>query len=574
MRKYDKESLGDIFDEIQSSAGNERIDAQNEELEDSLDEFYVEDDFVTSSMQVVQDADYQPLFDENAGLAYEQKVVETSQLDVIEQQETGRIDLDQLDEKTIDTGILSQPIHFDADMQTDQLDQIIEQARQQESLEQPNIDDIVEEDWTDSFLIEDDFEDEVSEKAAESTLDGSLPQLEITKAMPVMDEDEFVLEGFNDSRPSQGGKEDGSQPTSQGEKKETTEADGDDGSNPPEKKKKEKKKKKKGLHWFTIMCLVVDLCAVCCFFTAYGPIDTFRDWLVTTAMSTATHRYLAYILYTEEMVEDITSKYVTTQTETSTDTSAIVFEEYDEETVYSSIYDEQVCVKDEDNDLYKIIEIDEDGYAGYITVIYDPTRLSLVVTENKNGQYVSSFAEENDALVAINCGPAKWYNSNTLLKPYNTVIADGKIVYDPGEEDELIGMNSDGVLCLFTGTAEEAIEQDMVWAVSFGPYLIVNGVMTEFTGNGGYGTNPRTAIGQRQDGIVLLFTIDGRGGNGSSGITMTELADLMQRYGCYNAANLDGGGSTTLVENGEVINSPVSYNHTGERKLYNALIYK
>ncbi len=370
MRKFDKESLGNIFDEIQT-------EAQNEELEDSQDYFFVDDDFVTSSMQVVKDADYQPEFDQRSGLVYEQKVVETSQLDVVDEAVNERIDLDQLDEKTIDTGIMSQPIHFDADMASEQLDQIIEQAKQEE---ESQMEEFVDDEWTDSFVIEDYFEDEPSEKAVEDAGGEPLPQLAITEVMPVVEDDEFVLEGFDEGLSDQAAKEEVLQETSGDENQENPEAaaDGGDGSNPPEKKKKEKKKKKKkkGLHWFTIMCLVVDLCAVCCFFTAYGPIDTFRDWLVTTAMSTASHRYLAYVLYTEEMVEDITSKYVTTQSETATDTSAIVFEEYDEDTVYSSIYDEQVCTKDEGNDLYKIIEIDEDGYAGYITVNYETNQLT------------------------------------------------------------------------------------------------------------------------------------------------------------------------------------------------------
>ena len=279
------------------------------------------------------------------------------------------------------------------------------------------------------------------------------------------------------------------------------------------------------------------------------------------------------MLYSPERVKEICESYVITQTETNSDPSAIQFVEHHDDEIYASVYDEQVLKKDPDNDMYKIIIVEEESYTGYITVLYHPERLDLAVTNGKTGDYPSTFARKYDAMVCTNCGPAKWYNNFSTLRPYNTIIADGEIIYSNGKAGEIIGMNNDNVLCLWNTTAEDAKERGLRWGVMFGPYLIVNGVETKFTGNGGYGINPRTAIGQRRDGIVLLFTIDGRGGGGSSGISMTKLADLCMRYGCYNAANLDGGGSTTLIVNKKLVNNPVSWNHTGERKLYNCLVY-
>ena len=76
------------------------------------------------------------------------------------------------------------------------------------------------------------------------------------------------------------------------------------------------------------------------------------------------------------------------------------------------------------------------------------------------------------------------------------------------------------------------------------------------------GKNPRTAIGQRADGSVLLLTVDGRQAN-SIGATFKELVYIMQDYGAVNAAAMDGGTSTQMVYNGEVVNSP--YSPTGPR---------
>ena len=113
-------------------------------------------------------------------------------------------------------------------------------------------------------------------------------------------------------------------------------------------------------------------------------------------------------------------------------------------------------------------------------------------------------------------------------------------------------------------------------AVEFGPFLVVNGVPTTFKGNGGWGIANRAAIGQRQDGIVIFIVIDGRTSK-SVGISMTDLADLFIKYKCYNAANLDGGGSSVLYvkkkltdSKGTVVNTPKGYGYEGERYMPNA----
>lgn len=70
------------------------------------------------------------------------------------------------------------------------------------------------------------------------------------------------------------------------------------------------------------------------------------------------------------------------------------------------------------------------------------------------------------------------------------------------------------------------------------------------------GTAPRTAIGQRQDGIVLFLVVDGRTVT-RPGATMKDLIEIFERYGAYNASNLDGGTSSAMVVNNKIINDPV-----------------
>ena len=95
--------------------------------------------------------------------------------------------------------------------------------------------------------------------------------------------------------------------------------------------------------------------------------------------------------------------------------------------------------------------------------------------------------------------------------------------------------------------------------ISGGPYLVKNGEifidMTEQKLGAIGGKNPRTAIGYTEDGNLIMVAVDGREGE-SVGMTLRELAGFMQSVGCINAMNLDGGGSTVMYVNGNIVNNP------------------
>jgi len=82
--------------------------------------------------------------------------------------------------------------------------------------------------------------------------------------------------------------------------------------------------------------------------------------------------------------------------------------------------------------------------------------------------------------------------------------------------------------------------------------------------------HPRTAVGVRADGRVLLVTVDGRQPEMSVGMTIAELASLLIELGAVEAVNMDGGGSTAMVVRGRVVNSPSDL--TGERAVGDALL--
>ena len=135
----------------------------------------------------------------------------------------------------------------------------------------------------------------------------------------------------------------------------------------------------------------------------------------------------------------------------------------------------------------------------------------------------------------------------------------------------VIGFDSNHILHVGRMSGQTALDRGIVEAVSFGPALIVNGKPQNATYKLGGGINPRTAIGQRADGAVLLLVIDGRSVS-SLGVTYDDLVDIMLSYGAVNAGNLDGGSSTLMVYKGETINSSAYL--FGERVLATAFLVK
>jgi len=138
--------------------------------------------------------------------------------------------------------------------------------------------------------------------------------------------------------------------------------------------------------------------------------------------------------------------------------------------------------------------------------------------------------------------------------PLGIVIQHGKVISGGLDvRHNLIGFDNNNILVLGNYTGQEALDKGIRDAVSFGPFYIINGKPAQAIGTGG-GLNPRTVIGQRKDGTVLLLVIDGRQSS-SLGATYKDCIDVMVEYGAYNAANLDGGTSTVMVYDDKIVNS-------------------
>ncbi len=209
----------------------------------------------------------------------------------------------------------------------------------------------------------------------------------------------------------------------------------------------------------------------------------------------------------------------------------------------------------------EVFDIESGNFNGKMLLVQDPTRIKVGYSNQmpRAGETTSSIARRNGAVAAINGGgfiDTKW--AGTGGAPLGYLISDGKYISgqikDKNKKRDTIAFTEDGMLIVGKHSENDLKKYKVKEAISFGPPLVVNGKPT-VKGDGGWGISPRTVIGQKEDGSVLLLVIDGRSLK-SFGATLKEVQDIMLKHGAVNAANLDGGSSATMYYDGKVINTP------------------
>ncbi|MCT8976205.1 phosphodiester glycosidase family protein [Clostridium sp. CX1] len=326
-----------------------------------------------------------------------------------------------------------------------------------------------------------------------------------------------------------------------------------------------KKKRKKSLGKMIIVFLIYEFIVAAVttpLIVFYGPFENVKRTMVGTAMATFTHQYIATTFLSKDEIDEIlkSSKSGETTSSESENLGGI----------------KVAHVADKGIDRY---DIHTKKFDGYILEIKDPTRIKIGYTKKLGevGQRTSEIAEENGAIAAINGGGFTDRSSNGKLwagtgaYPEGIVISDGKTVYSDINANERVNVTAftaDGKLIVGDHTLEDLKKQGVVEAVSFRNTLIINGKTVAVEDEG---LNPRTAIGQKEDGTIIMVVIDGRKGL-KPGATLKELQNILLQQGAVNASNLDGGSSSTMYFNGEVINDPCDWN--GERTIATALYVK
>lgn len=310
----------------------------------------------------------------------------------------------------------------------------------------------------------------------------------------------------------------------------------------------------------TIFFIIIDIIVAFCFVLVYSPLfKDFQNNIISTSINTMTHDYIAYTFYSDSRIKQVVYENTIIPFEEDTDLSQIIIDTKPKD-VYDNEYDKEILDREEGT-LYKYINVKAGKYNAHLVAIYDPSKVKLINspkfnTGNDSGkENVLNMAKRHKAVVAINGGMFKdplGYGSDI---PIGYVIKDSKVIWqDRTSKQDIIGFTNDNKLLLTNATAEEAIEKGMRDGIQFGPFLIVNGEKMKYPNNvGGYDQAARTAIAQRRDGIVLFLVTEG---GHSRGPTMKNLVEVLEKYGAYNAANLDGGQSTSLVINNKLVNTP------------------
>jgi exopolysaccharide biosynthesis protein len=181
---------------------------------------------------------------------------------------------------------------------------------------------------------------------------------------------------------------------------------------------------------------------------------------------------------------------------------------------------------------------------------------SVPESYGSRGYTVEQMVKKFDAVAGINGGgfydPDGKGNGSI---PDTMVVYDGQIYYEEnGTRWGFAGFDSNHILHVGNFSANDIRNRDIQYGVCFGPVLIVNGVPVDDLDSG---VNPRTAIGQRSDGAVLMLVVDGRQVS-SLGATYGDLIEIMLSYGAVNACNLDGGSSTMMWYQDKYVNSSAS----------------
>ena len=204
--------------------------------------------------------------------------------------------------------------------------------------------------------------------------------------------------------------------------------------------------------------------------------------------------------------------------------------------------------------------------------------LKTAFAQNTYGNNVtaktSETAANNNAILAVN---GDYYGANTT----GYVIRNGVVYRDTVRED-----SSNGDLAIYKDGSFKIIYEDQVSAnqlvkdgvvnlLAFGPSLVENGEIVVDTNSEvgqSMSSNPRTAIGIIDENHYIIIVSDGRTSE-SKGLSLYQMAEIMKSYGVKTAYNLDGGGSSTLYFNGQVINKPTTNGNTISERSVSDIVY-
>lgn len=312
---------------------------------------------------------------------------------------------------------------------------------------------------------------------------------------------------------------------------------------------------------FVLITLVAMIKMICS-----GISESAKELFATTMLETGQMKFLATMFLSSEELKALINKNSVEAMNTEVNTELINISESDENEEF-------------DKNGITIEEISGNTFFAKMLIINDPARVKLATTYpwKEYGVELEKLVNNNNAIAGVN-GGLYLSTGNKGGQPLGVVVSNGEIQYNKPNGYVglyLIGFDENNILRIESlegknqSQVEELIKTEKIRdAVTFQEEssdannhfvkLIVNGETRQVDGKGS-GANPRTAIGQKADGTVLLLVTDGRGASGHLGATAADLIKIMKEYGAVNAANLDGGSSSSMYYNNKYEMSSVTF---------------
>ena len=311
---------------------------------------------------------------------------------------------------------------------------------------------------------------------------------------------------------------------------------------------------------FAALCLVMNL-------VFNGPSEAARDVLTMSLIEASATKWVPALFIGDETVAQIRASVNAEMTEEVTDISKVVINKMN-------------AITSENNewanypDGIRIESYAGDTFNAHIMIIRDPSQVYMATSTEKfstsiPGKRINQAIQDEGAIAAINAGA--FFDDGTTSStvgsyPLGLVMSKGSCVWESGKQPGLegfAGFTEDDILVVSRNNLSKSQAQELKIrdGCCFGPALIINGEINMEAYNNNSGYNPRTAIGQREDGAVIFICIDGRQA-GSLGGTYADIIDIMVEYKAVNACNMDGGSSSVMMyrdnygrygETGEVV---------------------
>lgn len=370
----------------------------------------------------------------------------------------------------------------------------------------------------------------------------------------------------------------------------------------PDKKHKHKNEKpndnksnnkitKKKLKWWAKASIAL-ACVVAIIVSGYlvmifGNIPFVTKWRniwIETAMTTDQHKWLATTFFPEWLIDEVMSK--------QSDVKDLTITNIDGSVSYTDIYGKksgdilgQSYLVEGEKDPYGntvyannieegvvILEVGNSNFVGKLVLVDDPSRVHLAATNYKGsrGQFICDYLERENAIVGTNASGFRDEGGVSLGGVVTgQCVSQGEYWGTYNSMYTLVGFDDNNRLVV--GGIDNWEDYNIRDGFQYRPALIIDGKKV-VEDSAGWGLQPRTVIGQCKNGVVLMLVADGRQVGYSLGATMEDCADILMQYGAVTAGACDGGSSSVIGYDGNVINRNSAKNMPTGRYLPNAWV--